>query len=228
MKTGEKSVQAEGLKGLLKKKKGAIEKQEWGWCCYVLEGGDTEKYPLNWKGAFKTEEWSGQLHKVQLWSLLWVTYRQDQADRDPEALHASKRGKGGFKGAKAKNRISYEGRGLSAPTGTRVFFLSLGFLTINHLCQQKVFFQFSYQMKAREKVDGELIWLGHIPHEQAKPAHAERRGDGTAGLSWNWQSGVSVAQPHCSIVRKEREKGRRGQKEPKLVGPCGPEWAMLF
>ena len=83
---------------------GAIEKQEWGWCCYVLEGGDTKKYPLNWKGTFKTEERSGQLHKVQLWSFLWVTYRQDQADRDPEALHASKRGKGGFKGAKAKRQ----------------------------------------------------------------------------------------------------------------------------
>ena len=93
--------------------------------------------------------------------------------------------KGDLKGPKLKNRISYEERGLSAPTGTRGFFVSLVVLTINHLCQHKVFFQFSYQMKAREKVDGELIWLGHIPHERAKPAHAERRGDGTAGLSWS-------------------------------------------
>ena len=35
---------------------------------------------------------------------MWVIYRQDQADRDPEALRAPKRGTGGFKGAKAKKQ----------------------------------------------------------------------------------------------------------------------------
>ena len=81
---------------------------------------------------------------------------------------------GDLKGPKLKNRINYEGTGMSAPTGARVFFLSLGVLTINHLCQQKTFFQFSYQMKAREKVDGKLTWLGHIPCEWIKLSDAER------------------------------------------------------
>lgn len=95
---------------------------------------------------------------------------------------------GDLKGPKLKNRINYEERGMSAPTGTRGFLLSLGVLTINHLCQQKAFFRFSYQMKAREKVDGELTWLGHIPCEQAK-AQSQRRGrHGTAGVRWSSQN----------------------------------------
>lgn len=61
---------------------------------------------------FETEKWSRQFHKVQLWSLLWETYTQAGRIRrtdDPEAfaaaLRAAERGTGGFKGAKAKNRI---------------------------------------------------------------------------------------------------------------------------
>ena len=125
---------------------------------------------------------------------------------------------GDLKGPKLKNRINYEERGMSAPTGTRGFLLSLGVLTINHLCQQKAFFQFSYQMKAREKVDGELTWFGHIPREQAKPGHAERRGDGTSRpklelTKWS-QCGPATLQ-HCKkgeIERWERSGGAKACK----------------
>lgn len=99
-----------------------IKKQEWGWCCCVSEGGDTEKYPLNWKGTFKTEEKCGQLHKVQLWRLLWVTYRQDQADRDPEALRAPTRGTGGFKGARAKKQNHLQRETCVCPNRSQGFF----------------------------------------------------------------------------------------------------------
>ena len=154
---------------------------------------------------FKTEEWNRQLHKVQLWNLLWVTYRQDLADKDSEAfraaLHALKRGTGRFKGAKAKTESDYEGRSMSAPTGTRGFSSPWGLMTINHLCQQKAFFQFSYQMKARVYVDGELIWLGHIPCEQAKAwSCRENRGvglpawDGADKMESVWSSYI---MQHC-------------------------------
>lgn len=43
-----------------------------------------------------------------------------------------------------------------------------GLMTINHSYQKKLLFQFSYQMKARVKVDGEPFWLGLIPCEPAK------------------------------------------------------------
>ena len=49
-------------------------------------------------------------------------------------------------------------------------------MTINLLCQQNTFFQFSYQMKARVKTDGELIQLGHILCWEAKVQRAERWG----------------------------------------------------
>ena len=38
-------------------------------------------------------------------------------------------------------------------------------MTVNHLHQQKAFFQFLYETKAQVKVDREHIWLVHIPYE---------------------------------------------------------------
>ena len=101
----------------------------------------------------------------------------------------------GFKGAKAKNRIWLLGRSTSVVTGTGWFSSPQGLKTINRLHQQKAFFQFSYQMKARVKVDRELIWLGLIPCK-LKLSLAGRGGDGTAGLRWSWQKGVSMVQPY--------------------------------
>lgn len=38
-------------------------------------------------------------------------------------------------------------------------------MTINHLRQQKAVAEFSHELKARVKVDIEIIWLGCIPFE---------------------------------------------------------------
>ena len=47
--------------------------------------------------------------------------------------------------------------------GIAQFSFSQGFETTNHLPQQKAFFQFSYQVKARVRLDRGFVWLGHIP-----------------------------------------------------------------
>jgi len=49
-------------------------------------------------------------------------------------------------------------------------------MTINHLHQQKAFFQFSYEMKARVKVDREYIWLVQFLMSRLNLSHAERGG----------------------------------------------------
>lgn len=50
-------------------------------------------------------------------------------------------------------------------------------MTISHLCQQKAFSQFSYQMKPRLKVDREMIQFWHILCEEAE-AESCRKGRG--------------------------------------------------
>ena len=85
-------------------------------------------------------------------------------------------GTGGCKGAKAKNRIWKKKKKRERENLTTMweaglhrlepwFFPSLG--GYHNLHQQKAFFQFSYQMKVRVKVDRELPWLGHILCEWA-------------------------------------------------------------
>ena len=88
---------------------------------------------------------------------------------------------GDLKGPKLKTRINYEERGMSAPTGTRGFLLSLGVLTINHLCQQKAFFQFSYQMKARIRADRKLSGLGAFLMSQVKAQKGSSKMELTRG-----------------------------------------------
>ena len=77
------------------------------------------------------------------------------------------------------------------PTGTRFFFFPLSqgsqdFYSskiINHLHQQNAFFQFSYQIKERVKVDTELLWQGAFLLSRLKLSHAEKGRGRIVGLS---------------------------------------------
>ena len=65
---------------------------------------------------------------------------------------------GDLQGPKLKLESDNQGRCVAALTGNGGFSPLGDLMTINHLCQQKAFFQFSYQMKAR--VNMELTWRG--------------------------------------------------------------------
>ena len=56
-------------------------------------------------------------------------------------------------------------------------------MTINHLHQQKAFFQFSYQIKERVRVDIELPWQGAFLLSKLKLSHAEKGRGRIVGLS---------------------------------------------
>lgn len=83
------------------------------------------------------------------------------------------------KGTKRKNRIWLPSE-KHVQTNWNYFFSSLGggkgLITVNHLHQRRIFFQFWCQMKARVKVDRELIRFGHLPCTQAK----------ARGMGSNW------------------------------------------
>ena len=144
---------------------------------------------------FENEKWSRQLHKVQLWSLLWGTYieagRIGQTD-DPEAfedaLCAAERGTAGLKEPKVKTESDYQVRSTSTLTATGGFPPPGGLVTFNHLCQQKTCFQFSHQMKAGVHVDRELIWLGCVPREEAEAQPRGEGSGGTVGLGGSWRT----------------------------------------
>lgn len=67
-------------------------------------------------------------------------------------------------------------------------------MTTDHRHQQSVRL-FAYQMKARVKIDRELIWFGCIPCEEAKFSHSEGEDGRTVSLRMSWQNGVSVVKP---------------------------------
>lgn len=89
------------------------------------------------------------------------TGRKDSANNGPQtitaALCAAKRDLGEFKGVKTKIRIWLPSEKQVYTEGTGGFSSPGGLMAINLLCQQNAFFQFSHQMKARVKIDGELI-----------------------------------------------------------------------
>lgn len=90
---------------------------------------------------------------------------------------------GDLQGPKLKLESDNQGRCSVALTGNGVFPPLGDLMTINHLCQQKAFFQCSYQMKAR--VHMELTWRGCIPCEWAKAQARDGGRGGTAGPRWS-------------------------------------------
>ena len=93
---------------------------------------------------FETEIWSRPLHKVQLWSLLWVTYIQagkiwwmDDPEAFAAALHVTEKGTGEFKGAEAKNRIWLPSKKHTHTDKNWGFFLSLGVSWPLTICTSK-------------------------------------------------------------------------------------------
>ena len=102
------------------------------------------------------------------------------------------------KGVKTKIRVWLPSEKQVYTEGTGGFSSPGGLMTVNLLCQQNTFFQFSYQMKARVKTDGELIQLAHILLWEAKVQYAERWGCRIGGLKMGerGQNGISMVQPH--------------------------------
>ena len=83
-----------------------------------------------------------------------------------QSLHLQKGVQGDLKGPKVNQNLSTMEKLPCLHQREEGLFLFLGVLMIiNHLSQQKPLFQFSYQMRAEEKVDGELIWPWFIPCE---------------------------------------------------------------
>lgn len=83
-----------------------------------------------------------------------------------------------------------------APQGSHNFYSSK---IINRLHQQKAFFQSSYQMKARVKVDTELPWQDAFFLSRLKLNHAEKGRGRIVCLSPTMElekHGVSVVQLH--------------------------------
>ena len=66
-----------------------------------------------------------------------------------------------------------------------------GLMTINHLCQQKTFFQFSYQIKTV----GNLFGLGAFLVSKLKLSRAKKGRGKTAGLRRSWQNGAGAIEP---------------------------------
>lgn len=56
-----------------------------------------------------------------------------------------------------------------------------GLMTINHLCQQKTFFQFSCEIKTV----GNLFGLGAFLVSKLKPSRAKKGRARSAGLRWS-------------------------------------------
>ena len=67
-----------------------------------------------------------------------------------------------------------------------------GLMTINHLCQQKTFFQFSYQIKTV----GNLFGLGAFLVSKLKLSRAKNGRARSSGLRWSWHNGASAIEPH--------------------------------
>ena len=116
------------------------------------------------KRNFETIKWSSQFHKLQLWSLLWVTYTKEVLGRQQSrAIHSytrqPKMGIRWLKGTKAKNRFwllrekqihTYGNRVFSSPWGGHMIIIPHG--PLNICISKKAFFPFSHKIKVRAKV----------------------------------------------------------------------------